>query len=70
MTQPTSDNRHVARKLSLAEDNDEGLVLAATPAERLQMVWPMTQDCWAFVPNYDAKLEFQRHVERLERRGR
>lgn len=63
------DRRHVERKLSLADDNDDGLVLDATPAERLLMVWPMTRDCWAFVPKDDAQLEFQRHVERVERRA-
>jgi hypothetical protein len=63
------DRRRVERKLSLADDNDDGLVLDATPAERLLMVWPMTRDCWAFVPNHDAQLEFQRHVERVERRA-
>jgi hypothetical protein len=70
MTRTTRDHGNFARKLSLAEDNDDGLVLEATPAERLQMVWPMTRDCWAFVPNVDAQLEFQRHADRVERRGR
>jgi hypothetical protein len=70
MDESTPNGRHVERKLSLAEDNDDGLVLNATPAERLLMVWPLTRDCWAFVPNYDAQLEFQRHVERVERRTR
>jgi hypothetical protein len=70
MTNTTPDDRNVVRKLSLAEDNDDGLVLDATPAERLRIVWPMTRDCWAFVPNSDAQLEFQRHVDRVKRRGR
>jgi len=70
MTETPPDRRNVARKLSLAEDDDDGLVLDATPAERLQMVWPLTCDCWAFMPNSDAQFEFQRHVDRAQRRGR
>jgi len=67
MTKPVPDHRDVVRKLTLAEDDDDGLVLDATPAERLQMVWPLTCDCWAFVPGSDAQLEFQRHVESVKR---
>jgi len=67
MTQESPDHRNVARKLTLAEDNDDGLVLDATPAERLQMVWPLTCDCWGFLPDSDAQLEFQRHVEHVQR---
>ena len=60
-----------ARKISLQEDSDDGLMLEATPAERIAMVWPMTRDCWAFVqdPDKNVEREFQRHIENV-RRGR
>lgn len=70
MSTHTGDGRNAERKLSLAEDNDDGLVLDATPAERLQMVWPLTLDCWTFVPNFDAQQKFQRYVDGVERRKR
>jgi len=58
-------------KLTLAEEDDRGVILDATPAERLAMVWPITQDCWAFVPEAgkDAQREFQRHVSSVRRGG-
>jgi hypothetical protein len=57
------------RKVKLDREDDLGLVLDATPAERLAMVWPITKSCWAFVPRAgeDAQREFQRHVVRIER---
>ena len=60
-------NRSVVKKLSLVDEQGLGLI-GTSPAERLKMVWQITQDCWAFVPGYDAKREFQRHVTRVERR--
>jgi hypothetical protein len=58
-------------RLTLDQESDRGVILDATPAERLAMVWPITESCWAFVPRVgeDAKREFQRHVDRI-RRGR
>ena len=59
------------RKLTLDQETDRGVILDATPAERLAMVWPITESCWAFVPRVgeNAEREFQRHVDCI-RRGR
>lgn len=54
----------------MGEDEDDGLILDASPAERLSMVWQLTLDAWAFADPANAEREFQRHVERVERRGR
>jgi hypothetical protein len=46
-----------------------------TPAERLQMVWPLTRQAWAFkqAASSDkqdrAQSRLQRHTVRLRRRG-
>jgi hypothetical protein len=60
-----------SRKISLHQASGDGLVLDATPAERLAMVWPLTRDCWAFVGDADepAKREFQRPIERVSQAG-
>ena len=57
------------RKLTLDQEGDCGVIVDATPAERLAMVWPLTISCWAFVPGAgeDAQREFQRHVVRIQR---
>lgn len=61
----------VERKITLGQEDDRGVVLNATPAERLAMVWPMTQSCWALMPGAGdhAQQEFQRHIVSI-RRGR
>ena len=63
-------DRLIVRKMTLAEESDNHPMVGATPAERLMMMWRIAQDCWTFVPGHDAKREFQRHVVRIERRGR
>ncbi|MAT70754.1 MAG: hypothetical protein CMJ58_14660 [Planctomycetaceae bacterium] len=60
-----------ARVLTRQLDDDDGLVLDATPAERMAMVWPLTLDCWEFTGagDRDAQREFQRHLEAVRRGG-
>ncbi len=43
---------------------------AATPAERLMMVWPLTIEAWAMQGVDIAQSRLQRHVVHVERRGR
>lgn len=64
------NNRKIARKVDLNEEDGTLTPQGSSAAERLLMVWRITQDCWAFVPGHDAKREFQRHVTCVERRGR
>ena len=61
-------DRTVVRKSSLQEQNDDGIIHHATPSERIEMVWQLTLDAWAFMDPTGAKSEFQRHVGRVERR--
>jgi agmatine/peptidylarginine deiminase len=63
-----SSHREIVHKLTLQEESGFNLCLDFTSAERLQMVWPLTQDCWSFVPGYKAEQEFQRHVVSVSRR--
>ena len=54
-------------KSTLQEQNDDGYIANATPAERMLMVWQLTLDVWAFMDPENAKSEFQRHVIRVQR---
>lgn len=63
-------DRNLVTKTTLQDHNDSGIILDATPAERMGMVWQMTLDAWTFMDPISAKSEFQRHVVRVERRRR
>jgi hypothetical protein len=65
---PKMDRSHIV-KTTLQKQDDRGIILNATPAERMGMVWQLTLDAWAFMDPTGAKSEFQRHVVRVERRG-
>ena len=60
-------NRSVVRKTTLQDQDDSGIIVNATPSERIGMVWQLTLDAWAFLDSNIAKSEFQRHVGRIER---
>lgn len=67
MTQDNLPEHIQIKRVRLGEGDDDGLIPEATPAERMLMVWPLTQAAWAFKePDY-AKREFQRHVVRVKR---
>jgi hypothetical protein len=61
--------RQIIRKMTLSQES--GIQdPVGTPADRLNMMWQIAQDCWSFVPGNDAEREFQRHAVRIERRKR
>jgi len=61
------------RRLDEQRSNDD--LSDRTPAECVQMVWPLTQQAWAFkqpAPSTEedrAQSRLQRHAVRLRRRG-
>ena len=61
-------DRSVVRKTTLQDQEDSGIIVNATPSERIGMVWQLTVDAWTFLDSNIAKSEFQRHVGRVERR--
>ena len=54
----------------LAEQGDEEDLRVASMAERIQMMWQLTADAWAFKEGSEVESRLPRHVVRLERRGR
>jgi len=61
-------DRSVVRKTTLQDQDDSGIIVNATPSERMGMVWQLTLDAWTFLDSNIAQSEFQRHVGRVERR--
>lgn len=53
----------------LSEQGDETDALALSPAERIEMMWPLAVNAWAFMGEDVRGSQFQRHVVRVIRRG-
>jgi hypothetical protein len=43
--------------------------LQMTPVERINLVWPLTLDAWAFKEGKRIEPRLQRHIVRVVRRG-
>jgi hypothetical protein len=63
-------NRQVVRKTKLADQGRDDEMANMSVEERWNMMWQLAVDAWAMKGENVAEHEFQRHVERLERRGR
>lgn len=63
-------DRQIERKMTLDEQGMEDDLPGTTIEERWNMMWQLAVDAWAMKGETVAEQEFQRHVERLERRGR
>ena len=54
----------------LKDQGDESDLDNTTPAERIDMMWQLTCDAWAFTGEFDAESRLPRHVVRVIRGGR
>lgn len=63
-------NRQVVRRSTLAEHGLEVELRDTTIEQRLGMMWQLAVNAWAMKGDDVAEHEFQRHVVRIERRGR
>lgn len=54
----------------LGDDDDESFVESLTPAQRMELVWPLTRQVWAFVDGTEDEPRLRRHVGRVVRGGR
>lgn len=59
----------VVRKSTLQEQDDDPDVAAMTPAERMEMMWPLALDAWAFMGEPVVEPRLPRHIVRVLRRG-
>ena len=65
---PRRDVTITRRRLQDSEDLSD--VLAMSPAERIELTWRISVDCWAFMGDDVAQSRLPRHVVRVIRRGR
>ena len=56
------------RVLDLRDQDTVDDLSKTTPAERLQMMWQLTLDAWAFKGEPIAELRLPRHIVRVLRR--
>ncbi len=55
---------HISRK----NEHDDFGYMEGTPAERLEIVWEITKDVWAFKGELDAEQRLQRNITNIIRR--
>ena len=56
------------RVVKLQEQDEFDDLRSTTPAQRLEMVWQLTLDAWAFKGEPLAELRLPRHIVRVLRR--
>lgn len=65
----SESDRQIVRKSTLAEQGQEDDLRGTTVEDRWNMMWQLAVNAWAMKGINVAEQEFQRHVERFERRG-
>lgn len=65
----SQSDRHIVRKSTLAEQGQEDDLRNTTVEDRWNIMWQLAVNAWAMKGIDVAEQEFQRHVERFERRG-
>jgi len=63
-------SKWIVRRGLLKERDEAADLLAATPGERLAMMWQLTLDSWAFMGKPLDESRLPRHIVRVLRRGR
>lgn len=61
-------DRTIVHRTTLDQQGRDAGVPAATPVERIMMVWPLTLTAWAFKEPNVVQPRLQRHVVRTIRR--
>ena len=67
ITAPMHTETRKIRVSTLREQDQSDDLLKTTPAERLQMMWQLTLDAWAFKGEPVAELRLPRHIVRVLR---
>ncbi len=65
-----ADSAASVRIRRLHDSGDDDDYSAMTPAERLEMMWQLALDAWAFKGLENAESQFSRHLVHVQRRGR
>ena len=62
------ERQTTTRVRKLTDKESEPDLKHTTPAERIEMVWPLTVDVWSFKGEADVESRLPRHVVRVLRR--
>jgi hypothetical protein len=62
------EQQPVVRVSKLSEQGTEGDLRETTPAQRIEMMWQLALDAWAFMGEPVVEPRLPRHVVRLVRR--
>ncbi len=54
----------------LSEGKDDADILAMTPGERIEMMWPLAVDAWAMMGVDVSNARMERHIVRIIRGGK
>jgi hypothetical protein len=63
-----AERTRTLRVSRLQDQGSEDDLAKTTPAERIEMVWPLTLDAWSFKEPMSAESRLQRHIVRILRR--
>lgn len=63
-------SKWIVRRGTLKEPDQDADLVAATPGERLAMMWQLTLHSWAFMGKPLDESRLPRHIVRVLRRGR
>lgn len=63
-----AERTRTLRVSRLQDQGSEDDLAKTTPAERIEMVWPLTLDAWSFKEPMSAESRLQRHIVRVLRR--
>ena len=61
------NQREIVRVGKLADDDQDEYLKATTAAQRLEMIWELTVDAWAFKGESVDQLPLPRHIVRVLR---
>jgi hypothetical protein len=65
-----TEQERTVRVSKLSEQGSEADLSHTTPAERIEMMWQLALDAWAFMGEPVVEQRLPRHVVRVVRRGR
>jgi hypothetical protein len=67
MDGPVDRSHYPVRKGRLHDPDDDSYVLSLTPAQRMEMVWQLSLQAWAFKEGLDVEPRLRRDVVRVVR---
>jgi len=68
MDEPIDRSKYPVQVRRLHDPEDDRYVMSLTPGQRMEMVWQLTLQAWAFKEGLDVEPRLRRDVVRVVRR--